>query len=37
VGIPVEPEIKPEISGSNWDWDRDQTEPAQKHVWAWLS
>jgi hypothetical protein len=37
VGIPVEPKIKPEISGSNRAWDRDQTEPAQKHVWAWLS
>jgi hypothetical protein len=31
------PRIEPEISSLNWTWDRDQTEPAQKHVWAWLS
>jgi hypothetical protein len=31
------PRIKPEISGLNRAWDRAQTEPAQKHVWAWLS
>jgi hypothetical protein len=31
------PKTKPEISGSDRAWDRNQTEQAQKHVWAWPS
>jgi hypothetical protein len=37
VEIPVEPRIEPEIFGLDQTWNREQTEPAQKHVWALLS
>jgi hypothetical protein len=36
-GFWLKPRIEPKISDLNRAWDRDQTEPAQKHVWAWLS
>jgi hypothetical protein len=36
VENPVRLRIEPEISGLNQTWNREQTEPAQKHVWGWL-